>query len=503
MRSTKINSTSLLLLTFSAICSNAISAPSVQQYQHDAEIIARQAKALDGDVSFANNNPESTLPGNVPAPNINKYIQQAEKLKTSGVLDNKVNSGYVPGMHVDSVQAVIDQTRLIHESQQMGQIVEEISRRRDEIQVDAKANELAEQTVESKAKVMRSQATNIEKMFGSYGITASGWERKMDDNRSKELSTGIGLTIFASFSMPDYVFTDVLRTASEHNARVVLNGLKKGTTTLVETQAAIKQYIVKAKLKNEPLITLDPESFSQYQVTQVPTMISRTENRFARIAGTFNVDYFEREMKSYPNRDIFPVAGTTYLVEEKSIIKELEERGEKYDWESAKKRALGDTWKNQWMINLPPAYEYKEWLIDPTIRVTQDVKDRQGRTLAYAGEMINPLTRFPQNLTMLIFDPMRLEQVEWAEKKYKSVLGSGKVLPMFTRIDITNGWDDLNDLREKFNGKVFKVNEQIIRRFHVKATPVVISADHDKFRVVQFSEAEIKGTGTPASAQEK
>ncbi len=53
--------------------------------------------------------------------------------------------------------------------------------------------------------------------------------------------------------------------------------------------------------------------------------------------------------------------------------------------------------------HLPPAQEHKEFLIDPTVRVTQDVKDKQGRVIASAGELINPLSRFPQNLTMIIF----------------------------------------------------------------------------------------------------
>ncbi|MFP1497968.1 hypothetical protein ACLB1Q_34505 [Escherichia coli] len=39
-----------------------------------------------------------------------------------------------------------------------------------------------------------------------------------------------------------------------------------------------------------------------------------------------------------------------YPVEEKSIIKELEERAQKYDWEGAKKGPLR-TPKNQWMVD--------------------------------------------------------------------------------------------------------------------------------------------------------
>ncbi len=197
---------------------------------------------------------------------------------------------------------------------------------------------------------MRGQSKNIEKLFGSSGITAADFERKMDSTREEALSTENGITIFASFSLPDYVLEDLLRTASEHKARVVFNGLKKGTTRLPETQAAINQMIVKGKFES-PLITIDPDSFSQYQVTQVPTIISREQARFAKMVGSFNVEFFSENLLK-TRSDIFPVAGTIYPVEEKSIIKELEERAQKYDWEGAKKKGRCGHTKNQWMVDL-------------------------------------------------------------------------------------------------------------------------------------------------------
>ncbi|MCV4600349.1 conjugal transfer protein, partial [Escherichia coli] len=61
----------------------------------------------------------------------------------------------------------------------------------------------------SKNQTMRTQSSNVEKMFGKSGITAQDFERKLDNNRNEELSTDNGLTIFASFSMPDYVLNDL------------------------------------------------------------------------------------------------------------------------------------------------------------------------------------------------------------------------------------------------------------------------------------------------------
>lgn len=524
MRFFRHQSGTTLKVAFLAVSISGSLSAAAQNYQQEAEAIASMSKGVTA-VTSTSSTPQDyrqqaealadmSKRSTETAPerrnfqensnqNIEKYNELIGNSKPQGVMNSDTNKGYVPSMQADSVQAVINQTRAIRESSETTALAEEISRRRDVIQSDANVNQLAEVTVESKQSLMRSQSTNIEKMFGSAGITASDWERKLDDNRNQELSSETGLTIFTSFSMPDYLFEDILKVAAEHNARVVLNGLKVETTRLTETQAAIKQYVLKAKLKKEPLITIDPEAFAKYQVTQVPTMVYRTEQKFAKISGSYNIDHFEREIAEHPERDIFPTIGTTFQVEEKSLIKELEERAQNYDWEGAKKRALNDTWKNQWMVTLPVASTHKEWLIDPTIRVTQDVQDRQGRTLAYAGEMINPLRKFPQKITMIIFDAMNPEQTDWAAEQYKTLLGSGHLMPMFTRIDKNNGWDALNDLRNKFNGKVFKANEQIISRFHIKATPAVIRTDNDKFRVTQFSEAEVKGIGEQQTSSEK
>lgn len=208
-------------------------------------------------------------------------------------------------MNADSVQAVIDHTQAIRAQSNNSEAVNDIIRRRDEIQENASLNEAALKAVENKPEVMRGQSKNIEKLFGSSGITAADFERKMDSTREEALSTENGITIFASFSLPDYVLEDLLRTASEHKARVVFNGLKKGTTRLPETQAAINQMIVKGKFES-PLITIDPDSFSQYQVTQVPTIISREQARFAKMVGSFNVEFFQRELAKKTRSGYFP-----------------------------------------------------------------------------------------------------------------------------------------------------------------------------------------------------
>lgn len=205
-------------LAFYALISTAVASP---QYQQVADDIARQAQVLGAQIPVPHAS-EGPLPsGSLDSPDTKKYIRQAEAMKKNGDLSQQTNRGYVPGMNADSVQAVIDHTQAIRAQSNNSEAVNDIIRRRDEIQGNSQLSESALKSVENKPEVMRSQSSNIEKMFGSSGISAADFERKIDSSREEVLSTENGITIFASFSLPDYVLEDLLRTASEHKARVV------------------------------------------------------------------------------------------------------------------------------------------------------------------------------------------------------------------------------------------------------------------------------------------
>ncbi|WP_410113629.1 TrbC family F-type conjugative pilus assembly protein, partial [Klebsiella pneumoniae] len=61
--------------------------------------------------------------------------------------------------------------------------------------------------------------------------------------KNQQLATDNCLTIFASFSMPDYVLIDLIKTASENNARVVFRGLKEGVENLIQMQVVLRAAI--------------------------------------------------------------------------------------------------------------------------------------------------------------------------------------------------------------------------------------------------------------------
>jgi conjugal transfer pilus assembly protein TraW len=240
---------------------------------------------------------------------------------------------YNPSSVSDSVRAVIEHTGKLREANTMSEVAKDIK----ENQPTEVFSEDAEKINQAKNETMKTQSSSVEKMFGNSGITAQDFERKLDNNKNEELSTDNGLTIFASFSMPDYVLTDLIKTASENKARVVFRGLKDGVENLIQMQVVLREYIAKAKVKNEPLVTLDPESFTQHGVTEVPTMVFRKDDKTYKISGSINIKYFMKQVEDNPDKTTFPVSAQTFPVKEKSIIQEMEERSNKYDWEAAKK----------------------------------------------------------------------------------------------------------------------------------------------------------------------
>jgi conjugal transfer pilus assembly protein TraW len=162
-------------------------------------------------------------------------------------------------------------------------------------------------------------------------------------------------------------------------------------------QVVLRDYISKAKIKKEPLVTLDPESFTQYSVKEVPTMVYRKDDKTYKISGSINIKYFMKQIEENPEKTTFPVSAQTFPIKEKSIVQELEERSNKYDWEAAKKNAIKSTWQNQWMASLPVSDENKIWYIDPTIQVNQDIRDNQGNLIAAAGQKEILLLNFHRN----------------------------------------------------------------------------------------------------------
>uniref|UniRef100_UPI003AF11BA2 TrbC family F-type conjugative pilus assembly protein n=1 Tax=Escherichia coli TaxID=562 RepID=UPI003AF11BA2 len=68
----------------------------------------------------------------------------------------------------------------------------------------------------------------------------------------------------------------------------------------------MNQLVVKGKF-DSPLITIDPDAFNQYQITQVPTIISREQSRFAKKWSALStLISSSANWPEKPDQDLFP-----------------------------------------------------------------------------------------------------------------------------------------------------------------------------------------------------
>ncbi len=66
-------------------------------------------------------------------------------------------------------------------------------------------------------------------------------------------------------------------------------------------------------------------------------MVYRKDDKTYKISGSINIKYFMKQIEENPEKTTFPVSAQTFPIKEKSIVQELEERSNKYDWEAAKR----------------------------------------------------------------------------------------------------------------------------------------------------------------------
>ena len=112
-------------------------------------------------------------------------------------------------------------------------------------------------------------------------------------------------------------------------------------------------------------------------------------------------------------------------------------------------------------------------LHDPSLHITQDVKDHEGRLIAGKGTIINPLDTLSWGEPLLLVDARDEEQVAWAQKELgKITLVGGSSL----------------QLEESLNRPVyFDQGGTITRRFGIRAVPARVSQAGNRLKIEEIA----------------
>lgn len=274
--------------------------------------------------------------------------------------------------------------------------------------------------------------------------------------------------IFISLSMPEGSLRELFTWADGRND---VQFILRGWGDLVELGGKI------ARIKGEKIsinVMVHPNLFRKYEIEVVPVyLVKKEDSKWYRVIGDVGPQKAEELAGTLQDRK--KAVGEVYAIAEPDMLELLERRISEYDWEGAAKRAeekLRSGWFSYAGLNPAPVglnEREREYSVDPSVAVSEDITLPDGRVVVKAGASVNPLDFIGLNKPVVVFNPERRCEVSW-------VLGSFKdAYYMATKISVP--------FMERFKREVFVLVPEAVERFGLRWTPSVVWQDGRIFRV--------------------
>lgn len=296
------------------------------------------------------------------------------------------------------------------------------------------------------------------------------------------------ILIFASFSIPEATLKSLLLQATERDVVLVLRGVPKGST-VPGTVARLKRILPADAI---PHVLLDPTLFRRFAIERVPTLaLERGAGQNPVIVrGAVTSAWVRRMAATVQNgHENLGRRAEDYAIAEVDLIEEMQQRLARIDWEARRREAIEQFWSKHGgnFVDLPDAKERREVLIDPSVRVTEDVEDADGNVLVSAGQAFNPLTWVPLSKTIVVFKGTDPRQVSKAEELARAARTRGHgVILLTTAIQTDRGWQHLSELERTLSGAVYLLPQALVERFHLARIPATVVSRGQQLLVTEI-----------------
>jgi len=294
--------------------------------------------------------------------------------------------------------------------------------------------------------------------------------------------------IFASRSLGNQGIDDILEVASASpDTAVVFRGLPPEFGVDIEQGVFYLQEMGNKK-SPVPNILLDPTLFEEFGVNTVPSIVMLEEGReIARVQGLSDPTWIGEQ------RGDLGIKGDVREIEEPDLIALMQQKALQIDWEQQKEAALNNFWQKQQFNELPPAKVSRTRTLDPSLVVTADIKDADGKVLVAQGTAINPLDVRDFNEIIVVFDPLDKRQLPRIRERLPQVkkdIGNFPVTWIATRLDREKGWDSHVQISDELDEHVYLLPTDVRDRFQIKHTPTILFARDKKFEIVEIGLGE-------------
>lgn len=178
---------------------------------------------------------------------------------------------------------------------------------------------------------------------------------------------------------------------------------------------------------------------------------------------------------------LYPIAEQDMLTTIQTRLKAMEASGEMArEQEAFRQRVIANTLRPKPVEGLTLAQENTTHYIDPSLTVSEDLKDHQGRVFARKGQVINPLDTVLFTDTLYFIDADNPQQLAWMKAQKPGTLTY--------RVILVNG--DIREATKALDARIyFDQDGTLSRKFELKAIParVTLAEDLRRLRVDTFA----------------
>ena len=318
-----------------------------------------------------------------------------------------------------------------------------------------------------------------------------------------KLPDGMRASILVTANLGENTLADMLdRYRLRKDVRFVFRGVPEGMTIpqfgLWLSQLASLTGADQSTAPNDMNIILDPQLFSLTGAQFAPTVVLEDLNApreegnehgldlgriIASAEGFSDPDWlYEQHQKGraegLTNPNVVEITEEDLRVRAQREAEQVASRLTR-DPDVLKQRFWERTASELRMMPVTPAAEDRQRQLHFMFRAAEPIKDHQGKTLAYAGEVFQPKDVLPFDRRIFVVNPNRASELAFIETALTEPRqGVNRALIIATELPATSAgqdpWDGLQALVSRFGMQVFMLNDQFRENFKIEHTPTEI-----------------------------
>lgn len=327
-------------------------------------------------------------------------------------------------------------------------------------------------------------ANDSEDVISQYMNKAADADMIKNANRDR-YPKDVSAYIAISSSMPEYslksLFAEVAFQYNDRKIVIAISGISQNDKTAIQRMMLLlPQNLVDTNF----IFVIDPVIFNTFEIDRVPFFVMKTDLSWRKVVG--DVSFSEAERYAAMHYDEFLPIATTYPIAEPNMLELVNEANENFDWEGQMDKAIDNLPKERRSkVTLPVASSSYEYLVDPTVTLTQDL-EFEGVRIGYAGQTINPLAHQALANTFAFIDagdPLQLEIAKKWKQQHPNLVVISTLVP------------DEDTQTKLFNelGYIRELHPMLVDRFGLEKIPSLAVQAKLLVRItVEAPEPEVK-----------